>query len=193
VVVGSFAFLGFDGFFVVAAGVDVAPAGSTVPWLGLAPPVDAAGVGVAAGAGVATTAAEDVVVGAAAAVVVALLECCAGLCCLACRALWGALALLVAVVGVLVAAAGCALVFDFVEPPLPQPAATTATAATVQIRARFIRRTPFCLSEASVPGLQTRLRLQRFAATAYRKVRWWLLYTHRALHGCAFRGTIAGG
>jgi hypothetical protein len=79
VVVGSFAFLGFDGFFVVAAGVDVAPAGSTVPWLGLAPPVDA-GVGVAAGAGVATTAAEDVVVGAAAAVVVALLECCAGLC-----------------------------------------------------------------------------------------------------------------
>jgi hypothetical protein len=44
----------------------------------------------------------------------------------------------VAVVGVLVAAAGAALVVDFVDPPLPQPAVTTATAATVQSRPRFI-------------------------------------------------------
>jgi hypothetical protein len=64
------------------------------------------------------------------------------------------LAFVVAVVGVLVAAAGCALVFDFVEPPLPQPAATTAAAAIVQIRARFIGRTPLVSVGGFGPGLQ---------------------------------------
>lgn len=157
-VVGSFAFVGFDGFFVVAPGLDVVPAGAAATGLGLAPPVGAAGVAVAAGAGVATTGAEAVVVGAAAAaVVVAFLGCRAGLCCLAWRVFVSALALAVAVgvavLGVLVAAAGCALVFDFVEPPLPQPAATTATAAVVQIRARFTGRTPVLSVGGFVPGL----------------------------------------
>jgi hypothetical protein len=88
VVVGSLAFLGFDGFVAVAVGVDVVPAGSAAAWLGLAPPLEgAAGVGVDAGAW-ATADAEDVVVGAGtAAVVVAFLGCGAGLCFLACRAL----------------------------------------------------------------------------------------------------------
>ena len=68
-VVGSFAFLGFAGFVAVAVGVDVADAGATA-WLGLAPPVD--GAGVCAGAE-AWAVAEDVAVGVgAAAVLVAL-------------------------------------------------------------------------------------------------------------------------
>jgi hypothetical protein len=60
------------------------------------------------------------------------------------------LAFVAAVFGV--AAAGAALVVDFVDPPLPQPAVTTAMAATVQSRPRLIwPDSPFCLSKASVP------------------------------------------
>ncbi|HET7047039.1 MAG TPA: hypothetical protein VFI54_02120 [Solirubrobacteraceae bacterium] len=136
VVVGSFAFLGVDGFLAVAVGVEVTGAGTAAAWLGLAPPVEG-GAGVAVGAE-AWALAEDVEVGAEAAVVVVFLACWAGLCCLACRALCVALAFVATVVGVLVAAAGAALVVDLVDPPLPQPAVTTATAATVQSRPRFI-------------------------------------------------------
>jgi hypothetical protein len=114
------------------------------------------------------------------------------LCCFACRALCVALAFVTAVVGVLVAAAGAALVVDFVDPPLPQPAVTTATAATVQSRPRFIWPDSLCLSKASVPdykpisdykGSQP-LQTAKGAMGSYRLT--------AALHGCAFRGTIAG-
>jgi hypothetical protein len=37
VVVGSFAFLGFDGVFAVSVGFDVVGAGAAAAWLGLAP------------------------------------------------------------------------------------------------------------------------------------------------------------
>ena len=136
VVVGSFAFLGFDGLFAVAVGDDVAGAGAAAAGLGLAPPVEAAEVCVGAAAAVADDVAVEV--GADAAVLAGFLAWWAGLCCLACRALCDALAVVAAVVGVLVAAAGAALVVDFVDPPPPQPAVTTATAATVQSRPRFI-------------------------------------------------------
>jgi hypothetical protein len=66
VVVGSFAFLGFDGLVAVAVGV----VDTGAAWLGLAPPVDGAGVCVGADA---WAVAEDVAVGVgAAAVLVAL-------------------------------------------------------------------------------------------------------------------------
>ena len=68
VVVGSFAFLGFDGFVAVAVGVEAAGAG--VAAAGLAPPVEAAEVCVGAEA---WAVAEDVAVGVGAeAVLVAL-------------------------------------------------------------------------------------------------------------------------
>jgi hypothetical protein len=139
VVVGSLAFLGFEGFAAVGAGVDVAGAGCAAGWLGLAPPVDAAGAAVATG--VAGAADEDVVVGADAAVVVTFLGC-AALRFLAwwalCTAIFGA-----AVVGVGVAAAGCALVCDCVEPPPPHPAAAAAAMARMQSAPRFMARLPF--------------------------------------------------
>jgi hypothetical protein len=70
VVVGSFAFLGFDGLLAVAVGVEVAGAGTAAAWLGLAPPV--AGADVCDGAE-ACAVAEDAAVGVgAAAVLVAL-------------------------------------------------------------------------------------------------------------------------
>jgi hypothetical protein len=59
VVVGSFAFLGFDGFVAVVVGVDVVPAGSTAGALAVAPPVE--GVGVCVGADALTAGAEVVV------------------------------------------------------------------------------------------------------------------------------------
>jgi hypothetical protein len=79
VVVGSFAFLGFDGFVAVAVGL--VPAGCAAAGLGLAPPVDGAGVAV----GAELAGAEDVAAGAAATAVevVDFLGCWAVLCCLA--------------------------------------------------------------------------------------------------------------
>jgi hypothetical protein len=175
VVVGSFAFLGFEaGFFADAVGAAVDAAGAD--WAGAA--------ACAAGAAVAWVGAEDIAadaeevdeeVAAAAAVVVAFLACWADLCCLACRALCVALAFVAAVFGVLVATAGAALVVDFADPPPPQPAVTTATAATVQSRPRFIWPDSPLSVEGFGPGLLTRLRLQRFAAAANGKWRQRLL------------------
>jgi hypothetical protein len=149
VVVGSFAFVGFDGFFAASVGFDVVGAGADAAWVGLAPPVagaaDCVGVGAgAAGAGVAAVAAG---------VAIVFFGCWAALWRLACLALCVVLAFVAAVVvGVLVAAAGWALVVDFVEPPLPQPAATTATAATVQSRPRLmLAGLPFVCRNASIP------------------------------------------
>jgi hypothetical protein len=52
VVVGSFAFLGFDGFFALSVGLEVVGVGAAAACVGLAPPVEAeeACVGVGAGA-----------------------------------------------------------------------------------------------------------------------------------------------
>jgi hypothetical protein len=185
VVVGSFAFLGFDGFVAVVVGVDAVPAGSTAG-AGVAPPVDGAGVDV--GADALTAGAEGAVcVAAAAVVVVAFLA--AGLC-LAWCALCVALAF-GAVVGVLVAAAGPALGVDLVEPPLPQPAVTMAAVATVQSTARFICRLPLCV-EGQVFGLQTHVRLQRFAADAHTRIALGASVDSPRAPRLRVRGTIAG-
>lgn len=190
VVVGSFAFLGFDDCFGDSVGLDVVGAGADAASVGLAPPVEGAAAGV--GAGAAGAGVADVAAGLAVLAVV-FFACWAALCCLACLALCAVLAFVAAVVGVLVAAAGWALVVDFVDPPLPQPAVTTATAATVQSRPRLIWPDSPLSVERFGPALQTHLRLQRFAAAARAKGRSWLLYTHRRPPRLrAFRGTIAG-
>ena len=81
VVVGSFAFVGFEGFLTVVVGLEVVPAGSTAGWLGAAPPVGAAGVCVGAEALAAGADDDDATVAGAVAVVVTFLG--AGLCCVA--------------------------------------------------------------------------------------------------------------
>jgi hypothetical protein len=192
VVVGNLAFLGFDGFFAASVGLEAVGVGAAAACVGLAPPVDGEDVAAGVGAGADGAGVADVAVWVAA-VVVVFFACWAGLCCLACLTLCSVLAFVAAVVGVLVAAAGCALVVDFVDPPLPQPAVTTATAATVQSRPRFIWPDSPLSVERFDPALQTRLRLQRFAAAARAKGRPRLLYTHRRPPRLrAFRGTIAG-
>lgn len=177
VVVGSFAFLGFDDVFGDSVGLDVVGAGADAASVGLAPPVEGAAAGI--GAGAAGAGVADVAAGVAALAVV-FLGCGAALCCLACLALCVVLAFVAAVVGVLVAAAGWALVVDFVDPPLPQPAATAATAATVQARPRFmLAGLPFVLSNTSVPQYKRVSDYKGSQPLQGPSGRSWLLYTHR--------------
>jgi hypothetical protein len=62
VVVGSFAFLGFDGCFAVSVGLEVVGVGAAAACVGLAPPVEAEDVCVGVGAGADGAGVADVVV-----------------------------------------------------------------------------------------------------------------------------------